>query len=566
METKAMKRTEARDWFAAIAPGLGVMLVFSLGAYWLGKLPDFYHGEDFYLFHFAETHTFREAVNLFFLENGRFFEAVYWTALYKALGYQPALQHLVSLILNLLATLAASFAVYRAWPRAFQRRGLITAFVLLVFFNPYTTKWALTLSGDNSRISIILFFLAVICVQQWVISKFKHGWFALGFFLFVISVFNYENVALLFPVAYLLSYPLVSRRGLKKSTKIMAGVFALVSVALPLLPILLYSGLNIVSHPALRGEGGLGNPVIRIVAAIKHMGLYFFNSADPLTIYTEQPVLRWLPLFVLVTVIVFVSGLMVLIRRRAVDGKEWLIAVSAGDFTVMLSLYVASLWLIFLSVVPYAIAYQFSSPYVRFFAISIYGFAILLILGLALLQTKILRVVIGVVTFLIVLSGLVEFNSYAQQLAELESSPRFDYLSIIEVVPRVEDETVFFMVDFIVGTDASRSCALPLQMLYDVKDLRCGFISSNLDYIQVERTEGVVATTEGGRFLKNNWILIGINEDGSKYIIPEIGPDDPYFIDWQSEEPIQTSYLRIASGEILETSMYRKLVERSLEP
>lgn len=65
-----------------------------------GQLNNYFAGEDFFVFHWAETHNYLDAIKNWYLVNGRIGNAIYWITEYKLLGYKPMLIHFISFIVN----------------------------------------------------------------------------------------------------------------------------------------------------------------------------------------------------------------------------------------------------------------------------------------------------------------------------------------------------------------------------------------------------------------------------------------------------------------------------------
>lgn len=534
-------------WLGHVWPALLIALGLSLAAWAAGYLADYYRGEDFLLYNLAETHSFAEAVRLFFLEHGRFFEAVWWLGEYKATGYQPGLHHFISLLLNIVAAAAGSLALYRS-AVAFQNRWFASGFLLAVFLHPFTTNWALILSGDNSRISITLFFVAVLCFQNWLRGTFNMLWAALGWLCFALAALTYESVVFMFPAVVLIllfmdAPRLLAHRG---ALITLAIVFAL-TLLVPLGAVFVYQHFGIESHPALRGDGVLGGLLGRVFAAM----LYTFEllaSAGKTLHLLAQSFPLW-PL-ALAAVLLLAAMAAVWFNRQAGGRKYfWLVA--------------AAVWWLYVSVFTYAMAYLNGTLYVRFYAIMVYGLALLAAIIVVAAPWRWLRVAtIGIVLAVSVL-GVLEFTSLAAERNQTEQLPEFDYLSLLDVAPRVQSDTSFVLVDAYLGTSPHRSCTLALRMLYRDDSIGCVYISDQGVTIYAERGPGTLNSHEGGWIRNEKFIIVGMNADGERYIIPELTPASSVDIEWLDNTPIQTDYTAFQQGvDPIPTRMYLKLLER----
>ncbi len=257
-----------------------------------GLIQHFFNGEEFFVFHYANSLPHVEAWQRYFYENGRLIEALYWTYLYKIVGYNPLFEHALSFVLLLCLALVASACFLNVWPQKGRSKSLPYLFVFLLFFNWVSISMAFKLSTDNSRISLIFFFLAGLWLQRWAASE-RGRWLAPSLAFFLLSVLTYENAALLFPALLLLAWPLLPAAK-KQALHGRVAKFAALAIGsglLLLIPYWLYgyiarTHLRPVAVPAMAGDIGdfplqaLGSgPTVYL-----HFGQFGNFGAPPLNI------------------------------------------------------------------------------------------------------------------------------------------------------------------------------------------------------------------------------------------------------------------------------------------
>ncbi len=531
---------------------IGVAVTFAISLFlWVGGyLADFYSAEDFLLFNFAETHSFMDAIKAFFLEHGRFLEGVWWIGLYKVTGYEPAIQHFISLLLNIAVASLASFVLYRS-SKSFQNAFFASGFLMAVFLNPFTVRWGLILSGDNSRISIMLFFGSIVFFQNWLLSGKRTTWAILGFLCFAVATFTYESIILMFPaVIFILMFMAGTELLHSRKAILTLAITQALTLLLPLIPLRIYEHFGITSHPALRGDGVLGNLFERLWGSLAYTLNLLYRSGRTVYLFADTPSLPLMlagSLLVIVVVLIFLNSSY---SRKTTDNPIWLVFFAV--------------WCIYVSVFTYAFAYPSGALYVRFFAFFVYGVALLAMLIFSLAKPLLLRFFSVLIVVAICVSGIIEFQRASYVVRHvLDNRPEFDYLSLLEIVPRVQPNTHFVLVDGYLGTDPYRSCALALRMLYRDTTIGCVFLSDEEEFIYAERGENTLNSYQGGWIRNEKFIVVGQNPDGSRFIIPELNPDSSVDIEWLDSTPIRTDYSAFFEDrEPLPTRMFVKLVER----
>jgi hypothetical protein len=425
-------------------------------------------------------------------------------------------------------------------------------------------NWSLQLASDHVYITITLFFICVLLVQNWASSGFKVRWLITAVLVFFLGLLTYENIAFLFPVAFILAFPLAKFSSEKefKSKITLAGIVSLLSIFLILIPLKIYESLAKTSelgfaHPAFNDPNVLNEIPQRVASIASLLAGYFYNFSSGLAISSG----KYLLVVQILSVALFlflVTYPLFLVNRIKPSSKA---PTEKGS---LISLYLSALGLIVLGLLPYALwGGSADLPHVRFYSLPIFGISILLLLGVVLSKRQAFRYVFVAICMLSVLLGLFEFNAYSKEILAREFLPIHDYASMIEIMPRVREGTSFIFLDGDMGYGPWNGCSLALRMLYATRDLKCIFLSSTIpDYSAVRNSDGILAN-QGGLLNDENWIIIGLNDQGQRYIIPEINSQSDLIINWESAAPIKTDYRRIITDQgPVTTQMYLHLLMR----
>lgn len=459
-------------------------------------------------------------------------------------------------------------ALFRVWPKQIYKPFLPALFVILCFLFPHSMNWSLQLASDHIYLAFLFYFGCILLVQQWALSGFRVSWLLAALIVFFLGLLMYENIALLFPVGFVLAYPL-ARFTSPEQRRRQLRVAAIVSVisCFLILPVLYTYQVFLIQasqssvdfvHPAFTDRGILMEIPARILSSLEFLLGYLVNLFDGLSISgaISATILNIACLLIFASVIGF-----------------WLYAFSGrlhkqahpepGFLTAVRSLCVAAACFIFLGLMPYALwGADANIPHVRFYTLPLFGIVLTLLLGIFVLKQRVARIPFALASVSLLVLGAAEFSLFSNQLISREYLDIHDYASMVEIVPRVEAGTFFLFFDNDLGYGPWTGCSLALRMLYATRDLRCGFFSSSLPGYAGQRMSGHVVTNEGGTFSNGTWILIGRDEQGQRYVIPQVGPDSPYLIEWVDRTPLETDCTRIFSGPPLETEMYLHLKER----
>lgn len=524
----------------------GLVLVVHFGR--LGNL--YLSGEEFYVLHDAHNQPFFLAWAYYFVNNGRPVEALYWTGLYKLVGFNPRLLHSFSLLLLGTASLLASAWVGRVLPVKYRRHLVWLA--LLFFFNWISLEMVLRLSTDNSRLALICFFAAGIAWQSWAASQLtRKRYFLLGAGLLAVGVLAYENIALLGPTLLLMAWPLLdeappaeTRRRLRLF--IIIGALSLLIV---LLPVLLVEALGwlrglSVAHPATQGAlaSGLGEMLRSVFAVWLDWGQV--GALDPAP-------LHWLP---------------VVLVLAALLGSSWLLWRPGPEKTPERSrlrvIHLAAVWIIFMGPLPYALAGY--SDVVRIYSSAIFGLPILLLVFFVSSPRRLPRLAVMLLALTLVAAGIYQFHVRNSGLREAEIIENNFYYGLKHIVPDVEPDTIFVIIDLQLSNSG---CGPSMAVLYSATGMRCVFLSSTNPNYHAERYADYAISNRGGRIQGGDWLLIYVDEQGHPRLLDQIGPGDlDLIIEWVSPEPLYTNYGLLDTGRPMpESAFYQSILERRRE-
>ncbi|MBI5252120.1 MAG: hypothetical protein HY912_21710 [Desulfomonile tiedjei] len=164
-----------------------------------------FEGDDWWILSWPYWHGFPASLFVYAKESLRPMEGVYWIGLFELFGFNKIAFHLFSLILLSAASLLMGSALMRAFPR---QKGLAILAALLAFFLPTVSCLTYVVATDNSRLSMLLFWVSAIAFQRW--SERSSSWMGLSvpIFLYVPAFLTYEAPTLLIFAVPLLVLPI----------------------------------------------------------------------------------------------------------------------------------------------------------------------------------------------------------------------------------------------------------------------------------------------------------------------------------------------------------------------
>lgn len=545
-EIVSRAKKACQTWFTITVVGLSFILVSALG----GLIQNYFNGEEFVIYFFANKLPFQEAWQAFFHNFGRPIEAIYWTYQYKLIGFNPLLAHSLSFVLLLLMAMLAAACFLNSWPQSKRSKLLPYLLVFSLFVNWVCTSTVFRLSYDNGRISMIFFFLAGLALQRWAITQ-RTRWLLFSYALFLMSIFSYENAAFLFPALLLLAWPLLppdKKYPIRKSALIFTGLAVLGELIL-FVPYVFYDYIfhsSRIGLPAMNME--LDTLPTYLFDAGKTIYLRFGQFGD----FGTGP-LNFAMIFALISILAFPFVLIVRVKR---DG-------SYRDSFEMKSrwvcIYLASLWFLILGPLPYVLlGYDAGS---RVYSSAVFGVFPLTFMIYESANRRLLRLVGLAFILLFSVFGFFEIRQESISFNQLEPELNTFYRKLKDAVPYVESDTVFV---FINGGSID-GCGPSLQMLYNQDHLKCAILKSTRStFVSIRHYSEI--ENNGQHLSDENLILVLVKENVSR-VIPTVYPGDfDLLVTWESEEPLATNYTRIITEDLPPpSSFYMHLLIRQKE-
>lgn len=167
-----------------------------------------FEGDDWWIFSWPYWHGFPGSLWIYARESLRPIEGVYWITLYELFGFNKPLFHFFSQLLLAGAALVMGLCLDRAF---LGQRVFVVLAVLFAFFVPTVSCLTYVVTTDNSRLSLLLFWISCLAFQRWAGRSSSWAGLAVPIIVYVLAFLTYEAPTLLILVAPLLVWPVHSR-------------------------------------------------------------------------------------------------------------------------------------------------------------------------------------------------------------------------------------------------------------------------------------------------------------------------------------------------------------------
>jgi hypothetical protein len=494
-----------------------------------GLIKSFFNSEEFYVLHYADTLPHFQAIQQFFIENGRLIEGIYWTYLYELFDYNPLLEHSLSFVLVLVLAILASACFLNVWPRNYLSWALPYLLVFLFFLNWISAKAVFRLSYDNTHLSMIFFFLSGLAMQRWAIAQ-RIRWLVLSLLFFLVSVLTYENAIFLYPALLLLTWPLLSssKGELVFNRAFLFGGLTAISGALLIIPRLLLS--------FTRRNLGVTTELYNSLKNVFETGSTVYLKFGQ--VFASQ----------VLNILVAVGILTIL-----VTSVIWMFRIHASSYEIpnetksrWTCIFLASIWLMLFGPLPYVLlGYQGGA---RVFSSAVFGVFPLLLMLYEISFKSWIRIV--PVSLILLFGGLgLEVTWSESTHFNDEATLNMFFRELKNEIPHVKQNTTFIFID---GPPLDiPGCGPSLEMLYSQHELRCGRLRSdhqNTICPSVRHSTGIEVDCQ--HLSGGNWILITML-GGKPSIIDELKPGDyNLFLTWESTELLRTDHKKIVTQGI----------------
>lgn len=203
-----------------------------------------FEGDDWWIFSWGYWYPFPESLFVYAKEALRPVEGIYWLTLFHWFGFNKIVFHFCSLLLLAGGASIMGVCLSKAFPR---RRTLITLAIFFAFFLPVVSCLTPVMTTDNSRLSVLLFWCAVLLFQRWAARSSSLSGLILPTLVYLVSFLTYEAASLLIFAVPLLVIPVYQRSHngeLNKAflIRVGLGIFLAFGVALSLRFLLLSGG------------------------------------------------------------------------------------------------------------------------------------------------------------------------------------------------------------------------------------------------------------------------------------------------------------------------------------
>jgi hypothetical protein len=185
-------------WFLAAGLGLYCIVLTAI----TGDIG--FTGDDWWVLALPYWNDYPDALVLYAHKFLRPVEGLYWISLFKLVGFNKVAFHFCSLMLLAGSASLMGAALDRAFP---ARRAFVSMAVLLAFFLPPVSCLTYVLFTDNSRLSMLLFWVSVMAFQRWATRSSSWRGLVLPIAVYVGSFLTYTAPSFLIFLMPLLVWP-----------------------------------------------------------------------------------------------------------------------------------------------------------------------------------------------------------------------------------------------------------------------------------------------------------------------------------------------------------------------
>lgn len=219
---------------------------------------------------------------------------------------------------------------------------------------------------------------------------------------------------------------------------------------------------------------------------------------------------------------------------------------------------ISGVWIFVFGSLPYALI-GYESEAIRTYSASIFGILLLCAFTVYLNDNRIIKAIGTLIMIGSIITGLDQYLLMAEKVGEQREFYYQYFLDFTEIIPGVKERTNLIFVNHTVGSLSG--CPGMFMMLYQTKEINCGFLSNQDSEYLAERYGGSINAHYGGWSRYENDILIGLDIQGKPIIIQSINSESDLLIIWHDKTPITTDYRRITEEKkYLTSDMYQYLI------
>lgn len=193
-----------------------------------------FDGDDWWVLSWGYWHSFPGSILTYAREFFRPGEGVYWMTMFEIFGFNRSGYQVCSLLLLALSCLVMGVCLETAFPR---RRILTVLSVWFAFFLPTVSCLTYLVFTDNSRLSMLLFWISVYAFQRWASGSQTWSGLLAPIGIYLLAFVTYESPGFLIFSIPLLVWPVHLRNRSRVSqqlflTRLGSGVFGAFAVAI----------------------------------------------------------------------------------------------------------------------------------------------------------------------------------------------------------------------------------------------------------------------------------------------------------------------------------------------
>ncbi|MGO9116490.1 MAG: hypothetical protein ACLQPD_02650 [Desulfomonilaceae bacterium] len=167
-----------------------------------------FDADDWWILSLPYWNNFSDSLILYARKFLRPIEGVYWISLFQLFGFNRVAFHLCSLLLLAGSAVLMGVSLDRAFP---GRQVFVSIAVLLTFFLPPVSCLTYVLFTDNSRLSMLLYWVTVVAFQHWARRSSSWRGLTLPVALYLVSFLTYEASSFLIFLMPVLVWPVHQR-------------------------------------------------------------------------------------------------------------------------------------------------------------------------------------------------------------------------------------------------------------------------------------------------------------------------------------------------------------------
>jgi hypothetical protein len=182
-----------------------------------------FQGDDWWIFSFPFWSPFPQSLWEYTAAAKRPVEGLYWISLFEVFRFNRVVYYLFSLFLLAGSCLLMRSCLMRSFP---GRNAPATMSMLFAFVLPPVSNLIYMIHTDNSRISMVFFWLSVIAFQRWAARSGSWSGLMTPILIYCLSVLTYENTSLLiFSIPFFI-WPVFACRFLSSHALLSHAIFS----------------------------------------------------------------------------------------------------------------------------------------------------------------------------------------------------------------------------------------------------------------------------------------------------------------------------------------------------